>query len=1406
MNNYMWSKVLILAIAIFFVVPALSPAQMIFEQKAAVSENDYEIEFEITFSEEDLIFDTFMEYDTVELREGARINEIGKPMLPAKEIKIALPAGMTVEDIRVVDTQSMVIEGEYDVFPAQPPRRLDGSDDNAPFVEPDANIYNSIDPYPSILVDFVHQTDLSGQGMAVIHLYPVQYVPLEKKLTLYTSLTFLVTGVSGYKCGDYLPSTISEEGKKTYEQMIKDVVINPEDVELHMAPGYIPVPLDLPPGGPYDHVIISRSTDTSYWQTLADWHTKRGLKDIVVTTTWIYGEYSGSDNQQRIRNFIIDAHSTWGTMYFLLCGENGDVPFKYQTYEGESIPSDEYYGDYDNDWTYEVYVGRSTARGSTEVNRFVNKVLKYEKDPPLTNYILDITLLGMDLTTESEPPWYTLTRGQNLKELIDNYIPVSFTVTKVYDTDSGNHRTAFLNALNDGQNLVNHVDHGDTTVMCTGDRRHGLYISNGDVDALTNTNRMSNVFTVGCHCNEMDYNDCIGEHFVIYNDYKAGVSFTGNTRSGWFYVGYPDSLSGRLDRYWWRAIFNYNKYKLGEALAHTKQYCSHSDDVEKYCHWTLNLLGEPEMTLWTDTPETLTVTHDATIDTENQAFNVHVYSSGNVQGATVCLWKGDEVYEVDTTDSSGWVYFTINPTTEGTMSVTVTKHNYLPYEGETTVQEAGDTNPPEPSPLTWAVLPHPISSSAISMTATTATDETPPIYYFFDFYSGGSGGTDSSWQTTISYTDSGLQPNTQYSYRTKAKDSANPANEGQYSTIESTYTFANVPSAPSVTNPTSSTIDVNVNPNGNPSLTGFAILCDSTSPYDATWEGKYVNANGDPVASGVWQTDASWGTITVRGLNGETQYCFTVKARNQNLVETVFGPQGCGQTETPMYVLDGYCTYQDMSPVNTVGVKVVNLNTGISWMADTTDNHYSLELQPGEDIYVDDVLRLIAKDGVEWINVTDHIVTQVEMDSGGATEDLILNEFYLDLTDFPMYQAESPYNEMCGPAVAQMALNYMWWNSSQDPEPPMTFDDQSWLYDRGIENNSDPGLPYFDLQGMWYTIQYNKPMPYSEYGYNFLKRHNADQDEMLKQICQWINYTVGTIGGYKEGHPLHVPSIVPAYGDYSNWMAVRGIHTDGYTYPMPDELTVYGFWMNDPYPASLGGIGENSYKTGNEFVTYYYNTMTVGDYIGEYLAVLEPPEIVENCELKIAESKPRFNGLQKYLIRWLLNMDDVPDQIQQMADQTVIQAAIDGVREQLIPYDEGFAELFEKTVPGKPMFIPSIIGNNYYAIPFNLLSDNNDENDKTVIVILIDAYDGSFQEASWVNEPIKYLPVTREDARQIAYELCEELGIEVEDINDLHPGLIHMEKSPYYPHWQVLIENYGIYISQDGTTSYVIFK
>jgi len=687
------------------------------------------VQYTIHFSQTELSFGKLKGYDMVRLDDGDYISQLGKPMLPTREIKIALPPGMVAQTVRIVASELEEITGEYNVLPTQPPLRI-GQTDDPVFIDPVSEIYISSDPYPTQPVELVSQIDLAGQAMAVVRICPMKYIPAEKKLYLYTSLSLAVEGTDGYICGDYLPQNISEKGRRTYERRVKEMVVNPQAVTLASSPLKITKGVLLS-GGPFEHVIITSNSYASLYQPLVDWHIKKGVRDTVVTTSYIYANFSGADNQEKIRNFVIEAHSDWNTLYFLIGGEHGTVPFEYRSYEGDNIPSDQYYGDYDGDWVYEVYVGRVTAEGSTQIKCFIDKVLKYETDPPLDNYPLDVCLLGMDLTLASEPPWYTLTASEDLKKSINStYIPAQFDLTTVYDSEPTNHRTKFLNALSDGQNLVNHSDHSDYNSMGTGDRNHGWYIYSSDVNNLTNNGRMSNIFSLGCHPMELDHNDCIAEYFVIYNSLQAAVSFTGNTRSGWFYVGAPISLSGYLALCWWRGLFLYNQYRLGEALAWTKNNCPSSQSIWRYCQWTLNLLGEPEMPLWTDSIKIMVVTHPDNFPTTPSSFPVHVEDSGGnpVDAAYVCLWKGDEVYERGYTDSNGDLTLGVSPSTHGDMYVTVTAQNFLPYQGSS---ECVGNLPPVAG-FTFDP-PHPTRHDSVQFSSTSYDNDGTIVSWQWDF-------------------------------------------------------------------------------------------------------------------------------------------------------------------------------------------------------------------------------------------------------------------------------------------------------------------------------------------------------------------------------------------------------------------------------------------------------------------------------------------------------------------------------------------------------------------------------------------------------------------------------------------------------------------------------------------------
>jgi hypothetical protein len=203
---------------------------------------------------------------------------------------------------------------------------------------------------------------------------------------------------------------------------------------------------------------------------------------------------------------------------------------------------------------------------------------------------------------------------------------------------------------------------------------------------------------------------------------------------------------------------------------------------------------------------------------------------------------------------------------------------------------ASDATPPTPSPMTFASAPAAADSSSITMTATTATDAgSPPVRYYFNFVSGGAGGNDSAWQAGTGYTDSGLSPNTLYTYRVKARDSASPANETSYSGNASATTLAAVPSAPTLGGATRTALNLDVNAGDNPAATEFAVMCTGSSPTDLNWNGKYVNTSGAASTIAVWRTEPQWAVATVQDLQACTTYTFAVEARNTDLVPTALG-------------------------------------------------------------------------------------------------------------------------------------------------------------------------------------------------------------------------------------------------------------------------------------------------------------------------------------------------------------------------------------------------------------------------------------------------------------------------------------------------------------------------------------
>jgi hypothetical protein len=148
------------------------------------------VSYSDSFSASDLSFGTENGYDVVELKGCVSMTEVGKPRLPVKYVNLIIPTATDVESISITSWDSTIVEGSYYIIPAQYPTCTCECDTTPPsFVEPDSATYNSSSPYPGKLAECVTVGYFDGKNrIATIALYPLQFVPVDSQLILYTEI------------------------------------------------------------------------------------------------------------------------------------------------------------------------------------------------------------------------------------------------------------------------------------------------------------------------------------------------------------------------------------------------------------------------------------------------------------------------------------------------------------------------------------------------------------------------------------------------------------------------------------------------------------------------------------------------------------------------------------------------------------------------------------------------------------------------------------------------------------------------------------------------------------------------------------------------------------------------------------------------------------------------------------------------------------------------------------------------------------------------------------------------------------------------------------------------------------------------------------------------------------------
>ena len=316
--------------------------------------------------------------------------------------------------------------------------------------------------------------------------------------------------------------------------------------------------------------------------------------------------------------------------------------------------------------------------GTSDLNNIINKTIQYEKAQLQTDLgwfnrsalIGDPTQSGLSCAITNQ--W--------IKELMIHHDHTDVAVD--------------LNGGSDSQ-LENFLeDNFNEGIMYYNYR--GIYGSGGAY-MPSNGNGLSNGYytpfasVITCGTGDFNYDDD-SEDFIRVGSVtnpKGAVACVGTSTTG-THTAYNNIVDmGVYDAIFSKGLSYAGSAVTGGRLAIYETYPSNPGDcVGAFSAWN-NLMGDPALHLWTNTPKDFSIEglpSDIFIGSNHLDLVISDTHGNLVEDARVTLLLGDDIiFESEYTNSSGEVSFNWDNIESGNLYVTVTKRNYRPLEEEVTV-------------------------------------------------------------------------------------------------------------------------------------------------------------------------------------------------------------------------------------------------------------------------------------------------------------------------------------------------------------------------------------------------------------------------------------------------------------------------------------------------------------------------------------------------------------------------------------------------------------------------------------------------------------------------------------------------------------------------------------------------
>ncbi len=663
---------------------------------------------------------------------ATRMN-VGEPELPMIGRMIEVPYGVDFS-VDIVKTESVTLQN-YNVFPKQMPniRELNFPDPvNVKFVK-NQNRYAMDENYPGPLAGFGPRDVgvIRGHRVLMLKVYPLQYNPVQKTLTAYSRIEVRVK----FSQPAQIVGVDERIQSPVFEQVMKKSVLN------YKEPVRFPTRAPSPGQFGADYLIITSAElynekdDTNPIVKLRKWKQQKGLVTRVATLDTI-----GSATTD-IQSFIQTAYDSWNIppTYVVLVGDSELMPTTYindhpTSHSNTAVASDLYYVTVDgSDYFPDIFLGRLSVDGMNQLNTVVDKIIQYEKDPPQdADYYENTSLVCLFEDGNSDGRENATFRIIENADAIRQFITgQGYNCAQIYDESGSfangpqryenntqlpsrltqpsfpwNGGTADItNALeNTGNFLMTYNGHGGRLSW----GRPGYNTNN--VGNLSNGDLTPVLFSMACMTgwfdNETDLNslntnngtESLCEAFIRQASGGAVAAF-GATRVSWapndfiklgLYKGpWPGfSPSPPLRNRTIPTINNSAVYRMGPVTVFGLVYMANSfndTNTRRATFEMYTLFGDPDMSMWTEEPGILQVQHpDGIGATGEQDFVIAVTDDDTgdpVHSARVVLTRSNTILGTQLTNPGGIARFTLDNVGSGNITVTVTAHNYRPYEG-----------------------------------------------------------------------------------------------------------------------------------------------------------------------------------------------------------------------------------------------------------------------------------------------------------------------------------------------------------------------------------------------------------------------------------------------------------------------------------------------------------------------------------------------------------------------------------------------------------------------------------------------------------------------------------------------------------------------------------------------------